>query len=109
MLDNYTPAGLKADAAALKAKYPHVTTEASGGIRLDTVADYLSPHLDVVSVGALTHGYPVADFSLKILKGHGVAMVAATEDTLKARAAAAAAAAGGAGGGAGGAAPEGKE
>lgn len=120
MLDNYTPEGLKADAAALKAKYPHVITEASGGINLETVASYFSPHVDVVSVGGLTHGYAVADFSLKILKGHGLAMVAATEDKLKAATAAASAATGAgaapattaapaAAGGAGAAAAESKE
>jgi hypothetical protein len=30
MLDNYTPDGLAADAAKLKAAYPHVLVEASG-------------------------------------------------------------------------------
>ena len=37
MLDNYAPTELKADAKAVKAKFPHVLVEASGGITLDTL------------------------------------------------------------------------
>lgn len=102
MFDNYTPERMAEDAAALKARYPHVITEASGGITLATAASYFSPHIDVVSVGALTHGYAVADFSLKIMKGEGAATIAATEERLRAEAAAGATGRGpGATGGAG--------
>jgi len=69
MLDNFAPAELKAVAARLKAKYPHLCVEASGGITADTIASYLSADVDVVSQGALTHGYPCLDFSLKIQPG----------------------------------------
>ena len=62
---------------------------------------FFSPHIDVVSVGALTHGYGVPDFSLKIMKGEAAAaMIAATEAALR-RSAAAASAAPAAAGGAG--------
>jgi nicotinate-nucleotide pyrophosphorylase (carboxylating) len=78
MLDNYpTPAALHADAAALKARFPSVLVEASGGIRVDTMAAYFSPHVDVLSSGALTQGYSTADFSLKVNKGKGVGSIAA--------------------------------
>ena len=78
MLDNYaTPAALVADAAALKAAHPRVLVEASGGISAATLPGYFSPHVDVVSVGALTQGYAAADFSLKVSKGAGAARIAA--------------------------------
>lgn len=66
MLDNFHPQQLRKDAATLKEKYPHVLVEASGGITTETMSDFLSPHVDIVSQGNLTQGYPCVDFSLKI-------------------------------------------
>jgi len=71
MLDNMPPAELKAAARALKAAHPHVLVEASGGITLATMGDYLSADVDVVSQGALTQGYACVDFSLKLPKPAG--------------------------------------
>ena len=71
MLDNMPPAELKKAARALKAAHPHVLVEASGGITLKTMKDYLSPDVDVVSQGALTQGYACVDFSLKLPKPAG--------------------------------------
>ncbi|KAL3817656.1 hypothetical protein ACHAXA_002001 [Cyclostephanos tholiformis] len=68
MLDNFTPDRLRADAKAFKERYPHVKVEASGGITIDTMADYFSEHVDVISQGALTQGYDCVDFSLKIIQ-----------------------------------------
>ncbi len=77
MLDNYpSPAALHADARALKARHPGVLVEASGGIRLDTMAAYFDASVDVLSSGSLTQGYATADFSLKVAKGKGVASIA---------------------------------
>ena len=77
MLDNYaTAAALVADAAALKAAHPHVLVEASGVITAATLASFCAPAVDVVSAGALTQGYAVADFSLKLAKGAGLAGIA---------------------------------
>ncbi|CAM9566100.1 unnamed protein product [Discosporangium mesarthrocarpum] len=67
MLDNFEPAELKPVASRLKAEFPHVIIEASGGITADTVQDFFSEGVDVISQGALTHGYRCLDFSLKIL------------------------------------------
>ena len=67
MLDNFTPEQLKKDAKTFKEQYPHVTVEASGGITIDTMADYFSEHVDVISQGKLTQGYDCVDFSLKIV------------------------------------------
>jgi len=73
MLDNYpTPNDLIKDAESLKAQYPSVLVEASGGIRIDTLASYLHPCVDVLSSGSLTQGYTTADFSLKVCKGQGL-------------------------------------
>ena len=68
MLDNMTPNQLKAEARKLKKQFPRVIVEASGGITESTIADYISPDVDVVSIGALTQGYATLDFSLKIDK-----------------------------------------
>mmetsp|Transcript_7002 Transcript_7002/g.15421 ORF Transcript_7002/g.15421 Transcript_7002/m.15421 type:complete len:313 (-) Transcript_7002:157-1095(-) len=67
MLDNFTPDKLKVDAKTFKTKYPHVTVEASGGITMDTMSDYFSESVDVISLGKLTQGYDCVDFSLKIV------------------------------------------
>lgn len=68
MLDNMEPDELKAAAAELKAAHPSVLCEASGGITLETMPSYMSPHVDIISRGNLTQGYPCVDFSLKIAK-----------------------------------------
>jgi len=62
---------LKAAARSLKAAFPSVLVEASGGITLQTMAQYLSEDVDVVSQGALTQGYAYVDFSLKLPKPAG--------------------------------------
>lgn len=56
MLDNFEPEGLKATAATLKAQFPHLLIEASGGITPETLGSYVSPHVDIVSQGKLTQG-----------------------------------------------------
>lgn len=71
MLDNFGPEKCKTDAAALKADFPALLVEASGGITMETMPHFFSPHVDVISRGALTHGYPVLDFSLKIQSQSG--------------------------------------
>jgi nicotinate-nucleotide pyrophosphorylase (carboxylating) len=40
--------------------------EISGGVRLETFADYALPGVDVISVGALTHSAPAVDLSMTI-------------------------------------------
>lgn len=67
MLDNFEPHQLRTDAAAFKKRYPQVLVEASGGITVETMPDYLCHHVDIVSQGKLTQGYPCVDFSLKII------------------------------------------
>jgi len=68
MLDNFEPEACKETASILKSEFPSVTVEASGGIRLETMAAFFSPHIDVISQGSLTQGYQALDFSLKVVK-----------------------------------------
>lgn len=67
MLDNYDGKQLREDSAIIKERYPHVIIEASGGITIETMPDYLCENVDVVSQGKLTQGYACLDFSLKIV------------------------------------------
>jgi nicotinate-nucleotide pyrophosphorylase (carboxylating) len=53
-------------AAKLKEEFPNVLIEASGGITFDTMVNYFSPAVDIISRGNLTQGYRCLDFSLKI-------------------------------------------
>jgi len=66
MLDNMGGTELHSVADKLKKLFPHLKIEASGGIDEGNIRKYLSPNVDVISLGCLTHGYPVLDFSLKI-------------------------------------------
>ncbi|GAX26195.1 nicotinate-nucleotide pyrophosphorylase [Fistulifera solaris] len=67
MLDNLEPQVLKVTARMLKKEYPHVLIEASGGITTETMKDYLSDDVDIVSQGKLTQGYDCIDYSLKVM------------------------------------------
>ncbi|XP_056265691.1 nicotinate-nucleotide pyrophosphorylase [carboxylating]-like [Pseudoliparis swirei] len=66
MLDNFRPQELHAAALALKQEFPALLVEASGGVTPEALALHCSPHVDVVSLGCLTQGCPVVDFSLKV-------------------------------------------
>jgi len=68
MLDNFEPNQLKKDAETFKSQFPNVLVEASGGITTETMPDYLCKHVDIVSQGKLTQGYPCVDYSLKIVQ-----------------------------------------
>ncbi|KAI1896587.1 hypothetical protein AGOR_G00096300 [Albula goreensis] len=65
MLDNYTPQVVHTSAFSLKQEFPSVLIEASGGITPLSLAQYFSPHVDIISLGSITQGCPVVDFSLK--------------------------------------------
>lgn len=68
MLDNFEPSKLKDSAAAFKAQFSNVLVEASGGITIHTMKDYLCDSVDIVSQGSLTQGYGCIDYSLKIVE-----------------------------------------
>ncbi|XP_048373561.1 nicotinate-nucleotide pyrophosphorylase [carboxylating] isoform X1 [Sphaerodactylus townsendi] len=68
MLDNFTPEDLHPTASTLKASFPHVMIEASGGITEDNLAKFVGPNVDVVSLGCLTQSAVAVDFSLKVCR-----------------------------------------
>uniref|UniRef100_A0A5F9DN29 Nicotinate-nucleotide pyrophosphorylase [carboxylating] n=1 Tax=Oryctolagus cuniculus TaxID=9986 RepID=A0A5F9DN29_RABIT len=53
-------------AAALKAQFPSLVVEASGGVTLGNLPQFCGPHVDVISLGMLTQAAPALDFSLKL-------------------------------------------
>jgi nicotinate-nucleotide pyrophosphorylase (carboxylating) len=63
MLDNMSPALIREAVAVIDGA---ALVEVSGGVTLDNLADYALPGVDVISVGALTHSAPAADFSMII-------------------------------------------
>ena len=71
MLDNFEPSALAVAAKTLKEEFPHLTVEASGGIRRESLAQFCLPAVDVVSLSTTTQGYSTVNFSLKLcVEGH---------------------------------------
>ncbi|XP_048188918.1 nicotinate-nucleotide pyrophosphorylase [carboxylating] [Perognathus longimembris pacificus] len=66
LLDNFKPEELHPTAAAVKARFPSVAVEASGGVTLSNLPRFCGPHVDVISLGMLTQAAPALDFSLKL-------------------------------------------
>ena len=64
LLDNMTPDELREAVALIGGR---AKTEASGGVRLDTVTTIASTGVDYISVGALTHSARAVDFSMELL------------------------------------------
>ena len=62
MLDNFEPAKIQ---EAIAIKTSDMTFEASGGIRLENIDQYLIRGLDAISMGAITNAAPRVDISLK--------------------------------------------
>ncbi|MBD3333531.1 hypothetical protein GF356_11845, partial [candidate division GN15 bacterium] len=66
LLDNQTRESLVEMVKLARSLDPDVELEASGNVSLDNVADIASTGVDFISVGALTHSAPAADFSLRV-------------------------------------------
>lgn len=62
MLDNFSPEDIR---KAVNSKVPGMRFEVSGGLRLETLKNYLIPGVDALSIGALTYDAPRVDLSLK--------------------------------------------
>ena len=62
MLDNFNPQQLEEAVELIAGRYE---TEASGGIRLENVAEYARTGVDYISVGAIIHQAVSLDLSLK--------------------------------------------
>ncbi len=63
LLDNMAPDMMKQAVHLINGR---ALVEASGGVTLDTVKEIAATGVDFISVGALTHSPPAADFSLEI-------------------------------------------
>jgi nicotinate-nucleotide pyrophosphorylase (carboxylating) len=63
LLDNFDVASMKKAVAMVAGR---LVTEASGGITLDTIAEFASTGVDYASSGALTHSAPALDVGLDI-------------------------------------------
>ena len=69
LLDNFEPAETRdvvdSLSGAVETADREVLLEASGGITLDTVADYAATGVDIVSMGSLTHSADSLDYSFR--------------------------------------------
>ncbi|MEC3882544.1 carboxylating nicotinate-nucleotide diphosphorylase [Halobacillus sp. HZG1] len=63
MFDNRTPAEIKHLSTLVPAS---ITTEASGGITLETLPDYRGLEIDYISLGLLTHSAKALDISARV-------------------------------------------
>ncbi|MGP4081268.1 carboxylating nicotinate-nucleotide diphosphorylase [Pseudalkalibacillus sp. R45] len=63
MFDNRSPSEIK---EMVELVPDHIATEASGGITLDTLADYKDCGVQFISLGALTHSVKGLDISLEL-------------------------------------------
>ncbi|MCM3750089.1 carboxylating nicotinate-nucleotide diphosphorylase [Paenibacillus pasadenensis] len=66
MLDNMTPERMKEAVELIRSRAPHVVTEASGGVTLETVRSIAESGVDVISVGGLTYSFRSLDISLDL-------------------------------------------
>lgn len=67
LLDNMTPAQVKAAVERIRQVQTWIPIEASGGIVLDNIRAYAEAGVDFISVGALTHSAKAADISMRIV------------------------------------------
>lgn len=65
MFDNCAPGWIREHIHLVP---PHIQTEASGGITLDTVKEYAETGVDYISIGALFHHQEALDITLKVVK-----------------------------------------
>lgn len=67
MLDNMSPADVKACVEIRRMSKTKALLEVSGGITLETIEEYSKTGVDMISVGALTHSVKSIDMSLEIV------------------------------------------
>ncbi|HXM55101.1 MAG TPA: carboxylating nicotinate-nucleotide diphosphorylase [Candidatus Dormibacteraeota bacterium] len=65
LLDNMPPGQV---AEAVRRTAGRAVLEVSGGVTLDTIADYAATGVDRISVGALTHSAPALDVSMEVTR-----------------------------------------
>ena len=67
LLDNMSPAQVRAAVERIRKEERWIPIEASGGIVLDNIRAYAEAGPDFISVGALTHSAKAADISMSIV------------------------------------------
>ena len=67
LLDNQTPEQLQQLVEKARSLNPEIKLEASGNVSLDNIAALAASGVDYISIGALTHSAPVADFSMRVV------------------------------------------
>lgn len=66
LIDNQTPATLRAWGARARGLVPGIEIEATGGITVETIRPYAEAGADFVSVGALTHSVRAGDLAIEV-------------------------------------------
>jgi nicotinate-nucleotide pyrophosphorylase (carboxylating) len=66
LIDNQSPATVRAWGAVARQRAPNIEIEATGGITLENVRTFAEAGADFVSIGALTHSVRAADIALEI-------------------------------------------
>lgn len=66
MLDNMDTEQMKEAVRLIRSRAPRTIIEASGGVRLETVAAIAATGVDVISAGSLTHSVQAVDISLDV-------------------------------------------
>jgi nicotinate-nucleotide pyrophosphorylase (carboxylating) len=69
LVDNQSPATVRAWGTRARALAPGIEIEATGGITLANVRAYAEAGADFVSIGALTHSVTAADIGLEVVVG----------------------------------------
>ncbi len=68
MLDNFTTANMKKAVSYIRSLRKGIKLEVSGGVNLSNISSYAKTGVDFISIGALTHSAPAADFSMKYIQ-----------------------------------------
>lgn len=66
LLDNMTPEQIRDAVRFARQRSEVISIEASGGITLETIAEYAKAGVDFISVGALTHSVRAVDLNMRI-------------------------------------------
>jgi len=66
MLDNFKPTEFKSTASRIKQLFPNSLIEASGEIKEENITEYFCNNVDIISMGTLTGGIGIVDYSLKL-------------------------------------------
>lgn len=71
MLDNMPVGDMVQAVSRIKSERPHIVTEASGNVNLQTVRSIAETGVDVISVGSLTYSFQALDISLDLNEKKG--------------------------------------